>query len=566
MRDVLPKLIGQILGQTVLAYFLTLLVSAQVESPLEKRIEQEVVNLSQSLQLEREGAFVGGLIKGEPILKTLGLLREGGPAINSQTLFEIGSITKVFTGILLADAVLQNKVQLDDPVTRYLPQDLVGEGSPLHKVTLKELATHSSGLPRLPSNLAIGVDPNDPYAHYREPQLHYYLKNLTSEEFGPKGEMVYSNLGAGLLGYLLGEIHQASYTELVQELIFQPLGMKDTFVSTPGFELPARVKARFAQGHADGEEVSAWHLYLAGAGAVVSTAEDLLKFASAHWNPETPKRLSAALTLAIKPQTLEYGLGWHQDEGKVSHHGRTGGFSSYFELDVAQKSVYLTLQNGAYSRAQREQKGDFKTVVGLWSGSLTESLPLLLNLQPDGTAVLYSLNQGSAPIPSGRSSFQEGTLEIEFPSVNGIFKARLEGKELIGDWVQGAAPQKLTLTHTDKLPKALEDSLKKRFPNDLAPLLGYWSGKIGGSSLFVYLEVQKIGSQYEAFFFSPTQHSQAISLSELSFQNETVALAVPSVKGSFSGKRKGGEITGHWRQGLPLILKLKHSEERPEAP
>ena len=264
------------------------------------------------------------------------------------------------------------------------------------------------------------MDADDPYTHYDESLILQSLSKITPDSIESKGKISYSNFGMGLLGYLLGQINHCSYAELIDDLIFTPLAMNDSFVSVSRGSIPKRHRSRLAQGHSDGKEVSAWHLNsLSGAGAIVSTADDLLKFAEAHWSPspEIPERLKKAMELATQRHFKDMSLGWFRPaKNTVGHDGQTGGFHSSLQLNLKKKTAFLTLQNGVHPGADRAQTGDFTTVAGLWSGKLEagSTLHLLFNILPDGTAVLYSLDQGASPIASGTSSFFNKDLRLSF--------------------------------------------------------------------------------------------------------------------------------------------------------
>lgn len=549
--------------------FASLLLSIQAEEIISTRVTESLSSLSKPLNIKQEGLICASIDQNTQTIETIGHLKVNGPEISSNTLFEIGSITKVFTGIALADAILQGSADLNDPITKFFPKDFAPPESPLHLITLKQLATHTSGLPRLPKNLSIGSNLENPYAHYDEEQLLHELRDLTSKKIGPKNEFSYSNFGAGLLGYLLARINECSYPDLIAKLIFRPLKMENTFVSTSPDSIPKSHRRQLAQGHAEGKAVSSWHFTsLAGAGAIVSTAQDLLLFAKAHWLPTTPEPLRKAMAIAAQPHFASRGLGWHINGHKLSHTGGTGGFRSYLEINRTHKTAFLTLQNGFSSGNERLQTGDFTPIQGLWSGTLAtpSQLPLFLNILPNGSAVLYSLDQGASPIFSGTAHYSDQKLEMYFPIIGGSFHAHLQNDQLIGTWTQGQ-PLKLTMNRTQSLPKKLKKTLHQRFPNNLEPLQGYWFGEIATARLFVYLEIQPIASQHEVLFFTPTQHPQPLSLSELKFDKEKVSFQVPSVNGSFSGKLNNDKtITGHWNQGIPLALTLKHTNEKPTSP
>lgn len=330
-----------------------------------------------------EGIALGEIRDGAAaVFGSAGQLREGGPAVDEDTLFEIGSITKIFTGILLADAVLKKKAALVDPISKHLPSDLFAPDSPLHGVTLLDLATHHSGLPRLPEDLSEGASPSDPYAHYSVERLHSYLRRFEESNFEKRGEMSYSNLGIGLLGYLLERIGEKPYGALVRETIFEPLEMSSSFVQRTANSIPAGVVDRFATGHSGGRAVPHWHLdALCGAGAAVSTARDLARFAEAHWSGRTPPSLLAAMEMAATPQRGDVGLAWFIGKQGLFHDGGTGGFRSELRISPETESAFIRLVNSA-GPSKSKSEGDFSTIRGYWSGYLggTEGLFVVLEI------------------------------------------------------------------------------------------------------------------------------------------------------------------------------------------
>src|SRR5512132_4333622 len=141
----------------------------------------------------------------------------------------MGSATKVFTSLLLADSVRRGEVALSDPASKYLPPDVKIPERGGRQITLQDLATHTSGLPRLPSNLA-AKDASNPYADYTVAQLYAFLSAYQlTRDIGSKYE--YSNLGAGLLGHLLARRAGVDYETLVRTRITGPLGMNSTVVT-----------------------------------------------------------------------------------------------------------------------------------------------------------------------------------------------------------------------------------------------------------------------------------------------------------------------------------------------
>jgi serine-type D-Ala-D-Ala carboxypeptidase/endopeptidase len=273
--------------------------------------------------------------RGETIVVGRGRVADDRPqAPDERTIFEIGSITKVFTATLLADMAREGLVALDDPVQRHLPDGVVMpvRGRP---ITLADLATHTSGLPRLPKGILLRAlrDGANPYASFTVDDLQAAIP-VTKQRREPGRRIRYSNYGAGLLGHVLSLRAGKPYEQLVAERITTPLGMTDTSVAVPDDKLD-----RFAEGHSRrGKPVSNWDLpALPGAGALRSTVSDLLTFLDAqHGN--APPGLAETMRLTHEPRVsrraLSVGLGWMilpvegQPGPVLWHDGGTGGFRS----------------------------------------------------------------------------------------------------------------------------------------------------------------------------------------------------------------------------------------------
>ncbi len=255
--------------------------------------------------------------------------REGVPT--EKILFEIGSVTKVFTGLLLAQTVLEHKATLTEPIGKYLPPELALDPQ-LAAITLEQLATHTSGLPRMPTNFP-SSNPDDPYADYSQELLYNFLRSHHPTHAAPQPSE-YSNLGVALLGHVLERIHGRSYEELLRERITAPLGMDDTVIV-----LSEEQQARFARPFANGAPASPWHLAsMAPAGAIRSTLTDMTKFARALMNPRSA--IAPAWQLAREPRAAQgmsrVGLNImvrrRGDETVYWHNGGTGGFLTHFEV------------------------------------------------------------------------------------------------------------------------------------------------------------------------------------------------------------------------------------------
>ena len=261
-------------------------------------------------------------------------------------IFEIGSITKVFTSLLLAQAVGEGRAALSDPIAKFLPADLKLDPR-VAAITLEQLATHTSGLPRVPDNLEPSRQA-DPYADYTVERLYRFLTAYRPARPAPQ-PAEYSNLGAGLLGHLLERLYGKTYAALVEEKITGPLGLVDTVV-----ELSAEQQSRFALPYSGTMRVLPWHLgALAGAGALHSTAADLVKFAQALMSPASP--LQAAWDLARQPRA-EFGspgdriglaiLTAEVDGERIYNHGGgTGGFRSFLEFAPQSGRLAVVLLN-----------------------------------------------------------------------------------------------------------------------------------------------------------------------------------------------------------------------------
>jgi len=271
--------------------------------------------------------------------------RDDKREVNADTLFEIGSVTKVFTALLLADAVQRAEVALTDPVSKFLPASVK-----VPAVTLEELATHRSGLPRLPANLT-PKDAANPYADYTVQQLYAFLSSYELPR-QPGAQYEYSNLGAGLLGHALSLRTGKDYESLVKARIAAPLGLKNTTIT-----LNEGQRKRLAPGHAEGAKVPNWDLpTLAGAGALRSTTTDLLTFLGAHMGfaEKTPLAPAMKTLLSAKYPTgtprLDIALGWHvltTPSGReiVWHNGGTGGYHSYIAYDPKARAGVVVLTN-----------------------------------------------------------------------------------------------------------------------------------------------------------------------------------------------------------------------------
>jgi len=287
-------------------------------------------------------------------------------AAKPDSIYEIGSITKTFTGLVLSQMVEQGEVRLDEPVRELLPASTVGkpDGS---EITLVDLATQHSGLPRTPDNLH-PADPANPFADYRPADLYAYLARHTVAKLA-QAEFLYSNLGFGLLGQALSNRAGVPYAVLLEQEVTGPLGLGDTGVS-----LSPEQQARFIPGYSsDHRPARAWDFdALAGAGAIRSSAPDMLVYLQANLHPDS-LNLAAGPSAATLPAALiqshqlradrpggRIALAWFFQPvtGDYLHEGETPGYSSYAFFNPKGDFAVVVLSNtGANLRTETSFAG-----------------------------------------------------------------------------------------------------------------------------------------------------------------------------------------------------------------
>lgn len=304
--------------------------------------------LDEAMRKKAEAATASGALPG----LVIGVIDGAESAVfsfgkaDADTVFEIGSVTKTFTALLLADAVNAGKVTLDDPVGRLLPGDTVPAFGQ-QQITLKDLVTQYSGLPRLPENL-LPKRSDNPYAEYGAAELKQFLAGYRLQR-APGSRYEYSNLGFGLLGTALARQAGTSYGELLAQRITAPLAMRDT-----GVQLTPAMRSRLAAGHGKGGKVVAnWDMdALAGAGAVYSNAHDMLRYVRAHMQP------AGAYALVQQPlramgtgKGAQIGMAWMiqtvNGSKVVWHNGMTGGYASFAGFTADGRRGVVVLANAA---------------------------------------------------------------------------------------------------------------------------------------------------------------------------------------------------------------------------
>lgn len=301
----------------------------------------------------RTVGIVVGLItpQGRRIIAYGHLEKGDSRPLDGDTVYEIGSMSKVFTSLLLSQMVQRGQMALNDPVAKYLPETVKVPQKDGKQITLADLATHTSGLERMPTNFT-PQDPNNPFVDYSAQQVYQFLSGYTLTR-DPGSKYEYSNLGAGLLGFVVSRRAGMSYEELVRKRICAPLGMNSTAIT-----LTPEMKGRLAPGHqvVNLQTVDNWDFGapLAPAGAIRSTANDMLKFLAANLDyVKTPLAGAMKAMLSVRRPTgvpdLDIALAWHiyTADGKVViwHNGATGGYRTFFGFDPKSRIGVVALSN-----------------------------------------------------------------------------------------------------------------------------------------------------------------------------------------------------------------------------
>ena len=283
-------------------------------------------------------------------MATFGSSGVPGLTLGSDTVFEIASITKVLTSLLLADMVQRGEVAFDDPVAKYLPASLK-----LHQrsraITLLDLASYTSGLPIMPDNMPPKwwTLPN-PTSNYTEGKLYEFLSSYMPE-YEPGTRYEYANLGFGLLGVALARRSGKSYEELLIERVCKPLGLSHMRIT-----LSDEMRRHLVQPHdKELKPTPLWDMQaLAGGGAFRSNARDLTVFLKACMGlKQTPLRKAMARLVETRTPTrlagTEAALGWFittaKDEEFVWKTGGSGGCNSFIGFSTRNRRGAIALSN-----------------------------------------------------------------------------------------------------------------------------------------------------------------------------------------------------------------------------
>lgn len=305
-------------------------ISYAQETPISEEVKQ---NIKTRVDNGTHTGIVVGVITSDGVefynygVKSLTHKEE----VDEYSVFEIGSISKTFTGVLLADKVVKKELKLDDPLQSLLPDGVKAPMRNGESIRLYQMSNHTSSLPRLPNNFS-PTNPANPYADYTEDLMFDFLSSYElPRDIGSKYE--YSNYAVGLLGNVLASSDNMTYEELMIKIIAEPLGMKQTTIT-----LTPKMRKNLAMGHDQGQQVENWDLpTLAGAGAIRSTAVDMLKYVAANMGIEKSD-LYSAMQLSHQNSGSEesepiVGLGWHiMPRGEMNivwHNGSTAGYSTF---------------------------------------------------------------------------------------------------------------------------------------------------------------------------------------------------------------------------------------------
>ena len=296
---------------------------------------------------KHQSLFVGMIDENEMEYYYYGVTAPYEKPIDENTLFEIGSVTKVFTTLILADMVEKGEINLNDPIDKFLPEDVGTPSKEGRTITLFDLATHSSGLPRWPDGFPIW-NMDEQYQYDRD-EMYEYLSNFElSREIGSKYE--YSNIGVSLLGHILSLQAGQSYEELLQERVLDKFGMESTCIKQCD-----ALRDRFARPHILWFPTNKLNLSedMVGAGEIRSSGKDMLSFLSfAMGLKDSDLRKSFELTQKVNRQIGDgpsIGLAWHMvqkdDRMIIWHNGATYGFTSFVGFDPESNQGVVVLTN-----------------------------------------------------------------------------------------------------------------------------------------------------------------------------------------------------------------------------
>ena len=330
-----------------------LLAFATLQLPAQLELSDEVIaNVEKRIATGQNQSVAIGIIDAEGMqYYSFGQTKAEGTVVNEHSIYEIGSITKTFTGVLLAQMAIDGLVGVDDPANKYLPDHAQLPDRNGVQITLGHLSDHTSSIQRMPSNFN-PADPANPYADYTTKELFAELPTLQlTRDIGSQYE--YSNLAQGLLGQILSDVAGVSYEELVRQRILEPLAMDESAII-----LTDKMKTNLAYGHQGMTQVSNWDLVaLAGAGGIRSSTHDMLRYIGANMGIIESDFMDA-MEMSHYPRHDKaggdyVGLGWHikpgDDGDLVWHNGATGGYTAFSGFNKEKKYGVVVLTNSSTS-------------------------------------------------------------------------------------------------------------------------------------------------------------------------------------------------------------------------
>lgn len=351
--------------------------------------------------------------------------------LDGDTAFEIGSVSKVFTALLLADMVQRGEIALDDPVDKYLPAGTRIPDRNGRKITFLDLATHTSGLPFMPDEVPVYGDPT---TNYGDGQLYQFLGRyqLTRD---PGTEWDYSNIGYWLLGQALAHRAGTSYEDLLNTRVLAPLKMKSTAIPP---RLPTGLSAAVAVGHDASMQRSpafsdvSIYSSMPAAGGIVSTVNDLLVFLASQMGYERSPLNSSMKTMLDSQRPIDnnqQGLGWvvtgKPGDQLIMHDGGTWGFASYVAWDPSSRIGVVVLSN------QQTSVNDIGLHL-LRAASHVERVAQAKHteIKLDSTALDSYIGQYEAKyVGVFKITLDHGSLAIQLPSDWGLPKFQLHPED-----------------------------------------------------------------------------------------------------------------------------------------
>jgi len=401
---------------TVLVTFLAILASqcrllaAGQNGFTDADIEQIDGFLHESFDSASFGMVIGLVDERGSRVLSAGKLHNGADDVNGETLFWIGSVTKTFTTLLLQDMVARGEMRLDDPVTNYLPKSVKVPSHGGREITLVDLATHTSGLRSNPDDLS-RQDPYKSFAAYTAEKLYAFLSKHTLDR-DPGAKYEYSDMGMALLAHAITLRAATDYESLVVERICRPLHMDCTRIT-----LTPELQARLAIGHDPSGNRSVAHEFhvMTGAGALRSTANDLVKYVSANLGLMSSSLMplmekTHVIRQRAVPDAGNVAMDWmdrgeSEQTGKdlLGHGGATGGYQAFVGLDKKQRRGVVVLSN--------QRQGDISAEALGWL--LLEGV----RLTPQITAVLSKRKSAELSGVGVKLEFDRPTRTVQFGEV-----------------------------------------------------------------------------------------------------------------------------------------------------